>query len=115
MEALQGLDPDTEVRLAQQPSWAMECEVGEITTVKVGGPEMGDKVTYENDDGTECVGMVKETITDGVLVEDESGNERPVPFYQVIGYLDVKDVLYIGEGTQLAYLPGVVSRQLGWA
>jgi hypothetical protein len=109
---LKDVDPDTEVRLAQQPHWPFEYSIGEIAAVAVGGPEEGDTVTY--DDGSEHTGVVKDTTEDGVLVEQETGGVRHVPFYQLIGYLDIQDVVYIGEGTQLGYLPGAASRELGW-
>lgn len=115
LEVLGDQNPDLEVRLAQQPSWAMEAEVGHVVSVQIGGPDLGDRVTYEDDEGAERTGTVTDSSPDAVLVVDDSGKERPVPFYQLIGYLELADVVYIGEGTQLGYLPGVVARELGWS
>lgn len=114
IEQLQGVDPDTEVRLAQQPQWPFEYSVGQVVRVRTGGPEVGDVVTYEDDGGTEHTGEVREATEGGMLIEEENGGVRHVPFHQLIGYLDLTEVLYIGEGTQLANLPGAASRGLGW-
>ncbi len=114
IELLQDVDPDTEVRLAQQPKWPFEYSVGGVARVCIGGPEEGDVVTFEDDAGVEDTGAVKDTTEDGMLIEEENGGVRHVPFSHLIGYLDLTEVLYIGEGTQLAYLPGAASRALGW-
>ena len=114
IDLLEGVDPDTEVRLAQQPHWPFEYSVGQVVRVKTGGPEAGAVVTFEDDAGVEHSGEVKDTTEDGLLIEEENGGVRHVPFHQLIGYLELTEVLYIGEGTQLAYLPGVASRELGW-
>jgi hypothetical protein len=114
IELLQDVDPDTEVRLAQQPRWPFEYSVGGVARVRIGGPDEGDVVTFEDDAGVEHTGEVKQTTEDGMLVEEENGGVRHVPFHQLIGYLELTEVLYIGEGTQLAYLPGNASRELGW-
>ena len=114
IDLLEGIEADTEVRLAQQPSWPFEYSIGRVVCVQTGGPEVGEVVTYEDDEGRESTGTVKETMRDAVVVEEENGGVRVVPFHQLIGYLEPRDILYIGEGTQLAYLPDVVCRELGW-
>ena len=114
IELLQGVNPDTEVRLAQQPHWPFEYSVGEMVCVQVGGLEVGDAVTFKDDAGSERQGTVTKTTSDGLLITDENGELREVPFHQLAGYLELTDVLYIGEGTQLGYLPGVASCELGW-
>ena len=111
---LKDFSEDAPVLLAQQPHWPFEYSVGEIACVSVGGPEEGDVVTYEDDQSSEHTGVVKDATEDGVLVEDEEGGVRHVPFYQLIGYLEIKDVVYLGEGTQLGYLTGAARRELGW-
>ena len=114
IELLQDVDPDTEVRLAQQPHWPFEYSVGQVARVTIGGPGEGDTVTFEDDGGAEHQGVVTDTTEGGLLVEEENGGVRCLPLHQVIGYLDLTEVLYIGEGTQLAYLSGAASRELGW-
>lgn len=112
---LQDFPEDAPVLLAQQPNWPFEYSVGQIAGVQIGGPEEGDTVTFEDDGGSEHTGAVRETTADGVLVEEENGGVREVPFYQLIGYLEIQDVVYIGEGAQLGYLAGAASRELGWS
>ena len=62
---------NTEVRLAQQPSWPFEYSIDEVVAVSSDSAD-----------------------------EDEDETEKPI--------------VYIGEGRQLGYLPGIVSRELGW-
>ena len=66
---LQEMNPDAEVRLAQQPRWPFEYSIGDIVEV-----DLED--------------------------EDEEGESH--------------QVVYLGEGSQLDYLPGQVSQELGW-
>lgn len=72
---LENFDPDTVVRLAQQPSWPFEYSIGQI--VHVWDAEMED--------------------------DDEDYNEDE-------GW----GIVYIGEGSQLGYLPGAVQDHLNW-
>ena len=73
IEMLEQMDGNAEVRLAFQPQWPFEHEVGEIVEVEYG------------DDDDE--------------VDDDA--DRP-------------NIVYIGEGGQLDYLPGNASSALGW-
>jgi hypothetical protein len=76
LDALATLDPATEVRLAEQPSWPFEYSLA--------GVLVSDRLPAEDD------------------ADDLPLGESPEP------------VLYLVEGTQLAYLPGSVSGALGW-
>ena len=80
-----GDDVDPEVRLAHQPRWAFEYEIsGEVLVGK--SPERTEPpVGFSEDKAVE--------VEDG----DQDGT-----------------ISYIGEGTQLGYLSGVASKELGW-
>jgi len=58
IDFLQDLDPDTEIRIAEQPNWPFEYSIDEV--------------------------------------------------------VEVDGIVYIGEGSQIGYLPGEVSNELGW-
>lgn len=83
-ELLEDLDDEMEVRIAQQPSWPLEYAIG--------GGEVVDLNEPAEDEG--------EFVPPGE--EEDLEEEEP------------REVLYLFEGSQLGYLPGVVSRRLGW-
>jgi hypothetical protein len=66
MDLLEDLDPEAEVRMAQQPSWPFEY-----------------------------------SISDVMQPEPPAEEDRP-------------NVVYLVEGSQLGYLPGYVTEDLGW-
>lgn len=74
IDLLCGVDPDTEVRIAEQPSWPFEYAISGVVEVRMGDRE------------------------DGADPDDTSTS-----------------VLYLVEGEQLAYLPGLASRAIGWS
>ncbi|WP_034274346.1 hypothetical protein [Haloechinothrix halophila] len=76
IEALEAYEPDTPVRIAQQPSWPFEYTVGTVTRT----PDIFD---FDPDD-----------------VDDDTPPPDPV--------------VWLAEGHQVGYLPGIASRALGW-
>jgi hypothetical protein len=84
-ELLQDLDDEMEVRLAHQPSWPFEYSISGAEVVDLNEPDPDDTVEPEDEEHPDDV-------------------EEPEP----------NEILYLAEGTQLGYLPGVVSRLLGW-
>ena len=85
---------ETEVRIAHQPSWPFEYSLGDIVATQPCKPD------------PEEIEAAKEAAEDG-----DDGAE------QWLITNDVDDhpwVLFIGEGSQLGYLPGGVAGALGW-
>ena len=96
---LQDMDENAEVRLAQQPSWPFEYGISDVVC-----PDLPEVMTREefdalDEDAQEQV-MARADADELILLDP--GQEPPAP------------VVYIGEGSPLAYLPGSVSRALGW-
>jgi hypothetical protein len=113
---LEGFDQDKEVRLAQQPQWPFEYEIGEVgewdpedeyeifpefsepgvlERVTQVGYEVCDQdreIVFSAETREECERWVRERI------EDEKDGA----------------CVYIGEAAQLGYLPSGARRALGW-
>lgn len=94
MEALEDFDQDAVVRLAQQPHWPFEYSIGEV--VEDSGHR--HEVVYE----------------DGHPVCDDPDCGASWDTDEAIDEPEGSGVVYIGEGTQLAYLPGSARDALGW-
>lgn len=77
-------EADPEVLLAQQPRWPFECSIGQVVVLDANADER-----EEWEEAPE---------------EERPAGPPPEP--------DVR--VYIGEGSQLAYLSGAASRELGW-
>lgn len=78
---------DVKVRLAQQPNWPFEYTIGEVVAVDFDAPEPdSEEELSELEDAA-----VNAPRTRGTNVK-----------------------VYIGQGTQLDYLPGAASKALGW-
>jgi hypothetical protein len=75
---------DAEVRLAIQPRWAFEHSIDEVVAVDMNAPD-GD-----SEDGAPAAARA--------TTDDDDPNV----------------VVYIGECSQLGYLPGAASQALGW-
>jgi len=98
IELLSGVDPDTEVRIAEQPSWPFEYSINDVVEVKMGAD-------HEENGNLECALEI--------LDSDHSTPEERSEANRVLDAASAT-VLYIVEGTQLAYLPGMASREIGW-
>ena len=90
IEFLEDMPEDAEVRLAHQPSYPFEYSIGDV--VEVSGH------------GQSC----PECDTDWDVHVDQ-GCDEPVPEDD-----DEPSVVYIAEKSQLGYLSGHASRELGW-
>jgi len=75
---LEDFNPDSEVRLAIQPSWPFEHSIGNVVSVS--------------------------------LTDEDADDDEEVPDYANTG----EEIVYIGEGYQVGYLPGQASSELGW-
>jgi hypothetical protein len=73
-----------EVRIAQQPGWPFEYSISDGLVVDVSGCDPEE---------------LPETDMDGRRFVDEH---------------EPKEILYLAEGNQIGYLPGVVSSAIGW-
>jgi hypothetical protein len=89
---LEDADPDTEVRIAQQPSWPFEYVIEDAILVDSYSDVSCDECGYDwgND-------------------HDENGCEEERPASE-----DLEAVVYIVEGRQLGYLPGIATKAIGW-
>jgi DNA-binding transcriptional MerR regulator len=95
-QILEDLDDDVEVRIAQQPRWPFEYSIGEVITCETNG-----------DDIDECeAALERKDLTDDERAEAHEELER---FKE-----DNKHVVYIAEREQIGYLPGNVTKALGW-
>jgi len=90
IDQLKSMNPDAEVRLAIQPSWPFEHslsrELIEIAETECEGCD-GSGRGYEGDSCHSCNGT---------------------------GKTEAEPIVYLAEGNQIGYLPGLVSRGLGW-
>ncbi len=98
IELLSGVDPDTEVRLAEQPRWPFEYEIEDVVEVRMGAD-------LEENAALDAAGAV--------LDSDDSTPEERAEANRTLDSASTS-VLYIIEGQQLAYLPGLASRAIGW-
>ncbi len=98
IQLLSAVDPDTEVRIAEQPSWPFEYAISGVVEVRMGADR-------EENANLECA--------QEILDSDHSSPEERSEAYRIIDAASTS-VLYIVEGTQLAYLPSLASRAIGW-
>jgi hypothetical protein len=85
-EILDGLDDEMEVRIAHQPNYPLEFEAA----------------------GAEVVDLNEVEDPDGLPERDMDGRRFELP--------DPQEILYIVEGSSAGtgYLPGIVSKKIGW-
>lgn len=108
MNELENVDPDAEVRIAQQPQWPFEYDITSVTEVK---PEelyevcLGDD-GWQVEDGDDILQDGFSCDADAqTWLKDYIGREHG-------GKCD--GVVYIAEGRQIGYLPSIASRAVGW-
>lgn len=99
IELLQDLPEDAEVRFAQQPSYPFEYSISNVVCPDL--PEIVRKAAFDEMSEEEQEQVMARADEDEVLLLDE-GEDEP------------QQVVYLGEGSQIGYLPGIVSRELGW-
>lgn len=86
--------PDVEVFLAQQPRWPFQYALGDVVAVDANA---GDREDIED--------FLREAEPDDPDVDAARAQ---------LAELASAPVVYIGEGAQLAYLSGDVTKALGW-
>ena len=86
-DLIEGYEDDVEIRWAAQPSWPFEYSISDAQVVEVA-----------DDECEECGGEGCETCHGTGFTTPEL----------------TTPIVYLVEGQQLAYLPGVVSRAIGW-
>jgi hypothetical protein len=95
--ALSDYDPETPIRWAAQPRWAMAYTIGPIAcTLET---DAGDDRSHHTSLGDDADGHT----ADGTANDsgDDTDNDGPV--------------VWLGEGQQIGYLPGVAAAALGWS
>jgi hypothetical protein len=88
---LEDLDDDIEVRFASQPSWPFEYSLSAAEAVDILGDENADDGDLELDQNQDTM---------------DSDDYPSAPKMQ--------EILYLVEGEQIGYLPGIVSQRIGW-
>lgn len=86
--------PDAEVRFASQPNWPFEYEISDIAVCN-----LAEESEAEDDD-------LREWMEDGDVDEEVIREWMDIDNDEV--------VVYLGEGSQLGYLPETAKNTLGW-
>jgi len=96
-----GLDDghDPEVRLAHQPSWPFELHIAQVVEV--------DMHADEREEIREFLG-VADPLEDGSAIDDARKRLTEID-------ANPGTVIYLGEGSQIGYLPGCAASELGWS
>lgn len=98
LDLLDGVDPDTEVRLAHQPSWPFEYSIGTVELVGANDAE------------------IEEAENALARARDLTPEERETARAELDRLsADNQQIVYIAEGSQLGYLPGSATEALGWS
>lgn len=95
LEMLEGLDSDTEVRFASQPSYPFEYGIEGVYIVDMLGDD-DEYTTLEPGEEDDC-------DSDAEQMENEP------PFNE-----GGKIIVYLTESSQIGYLPGIVAQTIGW-
>ena len=94
---------DTEVRLAHQPNWPFEYGIDQLVAVDPKREEIEEFRSILDGlhvvEDAEKIAEIKQAIADEEKKIEEEGSGA---------------IVYIGEASQIGYLPGYVSRELGW-
>jgi hypothetical protein len=109
-DMLEGLDDNLEVRFAAQPNWPFEYSIDKVEVVNPNAPSDDEEREYEDalyearqiEDPEKREAEIKE-LRDGWIAMQES-NEAD----------NVLEVVYLVEGNQIGYLPGIVASAIGW-
>lgn len=83
---------EVEVRFASQPSWPFEYSIDQIAVVNL------NQVNPEELDGLE---------------EGEDRDDFEAHLKEQLG--DDEFIVYLAEGMQVGYLPGIARREIGWS
>lgn len=94
-----GPNEDPVVKIAQQPSWPFEYSIGDVVMTDAVNVMTRAEFDALSEDEQEAA---NERADNDELVFIDEGEELP------------ERCVFIGEGSQLGYLSGGVSRQLGW-
>lgn len=108
--ALEQYEDDQEVRLATQPHWPFEHNIGEVTSAA------DSRDNYEiakDDDGWYVEDLLERKPPIGPFMNDTMAFEA-LQAKLAEGANENELVVYISEADQLGYLPGEVSKTLGW-
>ena len=109
-DMLEGLDDNLEVRFAAQPNWPFEYSIDKVEVVNPNAPSDDEEREYEDalyearqiEDPEKREAEIKE-LRDGWIAMQES-NEAD----------NGLEVVYLVEGNQIGYLPGIVASAIGW-
>lgn len=118
---LEDLDPDTEVRLAMQPSWPFEYSIERGVLVDAAMPAEDDDLLWTDGEGFQYRAHVLETYTDG-RIKLCYPSLLGTPIYETVSFADFcrntgresEPVFFLAEGSQLGYLGGAAKGELGW-
>jgi hypothetical protein len=108
---LECMDEDAEVRLAHQPSYPFEYRVGEVVDMGDFDPREMYEIMRDDD------GWYIESGEEGQVAgpfETDADAEQELDSMLVKHDEEQGKFVYIGEAGQIGYLPGDVSKALGW-
>ena len=88
MELLEGLNPETEIRLATQPRWAFEWSI-----------QRAEHLSYED---------AEQQLRDEADENEEDYDDSAMKDFPEHG------IVYIAEGSQIGYLDGKAAELLEW-
>jgi hypothetical protein len=102
LRELDGLDENIEVRLAMQPSWPFEYSIhGTYLRLKAKSLKRDEELEAMSDDERE---RYEQQCENGVYADPEDPSQRDL----------FEPILYLTEGSQLGYLPGIVKDHIDW-
>ena len=99
IEELESMDPNAEVKIAHQPSWPLECSIGQVV-------ELDPMRVVRRSEFDEMSEEEQERIMDAEDKEQLVVLDDHVP--------EPEPMVFIGEGYGGGYLTSGVSRLLGW-
>lgn len=109
-EMLEGLDDDTEIRVAHQPSWPFEYSIQDEFVNSQDVTEHYEILKSDDgwyiehpDEGTMAGPFETSELAEADLAKQRESEGE-----------ELGKVIWLSEGSQIGYLPGPVSKALGW-
>ena len=108
LRCLKGLDPHVEVRMAHQPHWPFEYDISEVVVTE------GPQLEIQEYDGHWHVVDANEDPGDEDYWLEDCGPSKIDAQMRLETWPEHTPVVFLGEGSQLGYLPGDARKALGW-
>jgi len=117
MSVLEDMNPDAELKIADQPEWPFQNRVDEAVSVEIGVKyvlKIDGEPVASSDSESEIDEMREDALTD-MMAEWEC--DRCVAAGRVMAETDeseASEVVFIAAGQQECYLPQPACEALGW-